>query len=71
MLVHYRKNKEPAVYDPETLATVEALPETPPCGPFPDCGACPYAATGFKCYAAEGDCLKTYVQKIKNREDTK
>ncbi len=68
MLVYYRRNKELAFYDSEQLQTVEK-PDPPqrPSGPFESCGNCPYPSHGFQCYTAEGDCLKTHLQKFRNQ----
>lgn len=73
MLVRYKKNKKNACYDSDTLVTTGRIPpEERPCGPFKSCGACPYPSHGFICYSAEGDCLKTDIEKInaKRRKET-
>jgi hypothetical protein len=68
MLVYYRRNKQTACYDSEQLLTVSRT--KPPeliRRPFASCGDCPYPSHGFQCYAAEGDCLKTHLQKLRNQ----
>ncbi len=73
MLVHFRKNRRVACYDPNTLAPTDRMPpDERPCGPFKSCGGCPYPSHGFVCYSAEGDCLKTDMEKIyaKRRKET-
>lgn len=68
MLVHYRRNKESAFYDSDQLQTV-GRPDPPQQlrRPFASCGDCPYPSHGFQCYTAEGDCLKTHLQKLANQ----
>ena len=68
MLVYYRKGKRDACYDPEFLTTVTHEPIPPLQGPFPSCEGCPYPASGFLCYAATGNCLRTEMQKIMDRD---
>lgn len=67
MLVRYRKGRRKACYDSEGLVTVDHEPATPPQGPFPSCEGCPYPGSGFHCYAAPGNCLRTQMQKIMER----
>ncbi len=65
MLIHFRKNRRVACYDPNTLAPTGRMPlDDRPRGPFPSCAGCPYPSHGFVCYSAEGDCLKTDIEKI-------
>ena len=82
MLVHYKKNKKPACYDSDapipTLFLLEALittrripPNERPRGPFKSCGNCPYPSHGFICYSSEGDCMKTDMQRIHNKNKQK
>ncbi len=67
MLVHYRKSRRNACYDPECLVTVAHEPAIPPQGPFPSCEDCPYPGIGFRCFAESGNCLRTEMQKIMER----
>lgn len=64
MLVHYRKGRRNACYDPECLVTVAHEPVLPLQGPFPPCEGCPYPGSGFRCFAKQGNCLRTEMQKI-------
>ncbi len=72
MIVRYRRNREIAFYDLECLKSV-GKPEQceSPRGPFKSCGECPYPSHGFICYRSEGDCLKTDMEKVhqKNRKE--
>jgi hypothetical protein len=68
MLVYYRRNKKTAVYDSDQLQTVgRPNPPEPLRRPFASCENCPYPSHGFQCYTAEGDCLKTHLQKLRNQ----
>ena len=68
MLVRYKRNKQKACYDLENLVTVgKSQAEERPRGPFPSCGNCPYPSHGFICYSSEGDCLRTDMQKLHNK----
>jgi hypothetical protein len=72
MLVHYKKNKKPACYDSHALITIGRIPpDERPHGPFKSCGNCPYPSHGFICYSSEGDCLKTDMQRIHNKNKQK
>lgn len=68
MLIRYRKGRRTACYDSEDVVTVAHEPVLPPQGPFPSCEDCPYPGSGFLCYAAMGDCLRTEMQKIMDKE---
>lgn len=68
MLIRYKKNGKTACYDSDTLTSGIKLKNDPhPRGPFPSCGECPYPSDGFICYSSEGDCMRTYMQKISKR----
>lgn len=67
MLIKYRKGRQTACYIQEDLITVSHEPAPPPSGLFPSCEGCPYPSTGFLCYASEGNCMRTAVQKIMDR----
>ena len=68
MLVHSKKNKNPACSDSDALITTGRIPQDErPCGPFKSCGNCPYPSHGFICYSSEGDCMKTDMQRIHNK----
>lgn len=69
MLVHYKRNKQSTFYDSDQLQTV-GRPDPPQQlrRPFGSCGDCPYPSHGFQCYTAEGDCLKTHLQKLRNEK---
>lgn len=67
MLIKYRKGRGAACYIQEDLITVSREPKIPPHGPFPSCEGCPYPSAGFLCYAGEGNCMRTSVQKIIER----
>lgn len=72
MLIRYRRNKKTACYDSDNLVThgkVKAEPRLH--GPFPSCGDCPYPSHGFICYSSEGNCMRTYMQKMNQRRNTK
>lgn len=71
MIVRYRRNRNIAYYDSESLAAV-GRPEPPDLlrRPFISCGKCPYPSHGFQCYNAEGDCLKTHLEKVESRRKT-
>lgn len=72
MLVRYKRNKQTACYDSENLVTVGKLQaEERLRGPFPGCCDCPYPSHGFICYSAEGDCLRTDMQRIHNKSKQK
>lgn len=72
MLVRYKRNKKPACYDSDVLITTGRIPpDERPHGPFKSCGNCPYPSHGFICYGSEGDCLKTDMQRIHNRNKQK
>lgn len=72
MLVHYKKNKQTACYDSTSLVTVGRIPpDKQPCGPFQSCGNCPYPSHGFMCYGSEGDCLRTDMQRLHNKNKLK
>ncbi len=70
MLIRYRKNKKLACYDLRSLVTVGRIPEERFRGPFKSCGNCSYPSHGFICYRAEGDCLKTDMDKTCRKEKT-
>lgn len=56
MLVHYKKNKKPACYDSESIITTGRIPpDELPHGPFKSCG----------------NCLRTDMQRIHNRNNQK
>lgn len=66
MGVRYKHNKKLACYSSGSLIT---SPKTEASssrlrGPFASCGDCPYAHHGFLCYSKEGDCMKTYLQRM-------
>jgi len=66
MIIRYRRNKTIAHYDSESLAAIgRPEPVESLRGPFKSCGDCPYPSHGFICYSAEGDCLKTHLEKFK------
>ena len=68
MLVRYKRNKKYACYDSDSLPSEgksESIQRL--YGPFASCGDCPYASHGFLCYSAEGDCMKTDMQRLNNR----
>lgn len=68
MLVYYKRNKQLTCYDSEQLQTLgRSEPPQPLRRPFASCGDCPYPSHGFQCYTAEGDCLKTHLQKIQSQ----
>lgn len=72
MLVHYKRNKKLACYDSDALITTGRIPpDERPHGPFKSCGNCPYPSHGFICYSSEGDCLKTDMQRIHNKNKPK
>jgi len=73
MNVRYRRNREIAFYDSESLKSIsKPEPRESLRGPFKSCGECPYPSHGFICYSAEGDCLKTQQEKFqKIREEEK
>ncbi|MGE4485782.1 MAG: hypothetical protein AB7C97_11795 [Oscillospiraceae bacterium] len=56
-------------YDSNVLSTVSREPPPRSTGPFESCGDCPYASVGFVCHTAEGNCLRTEMQKIQKRKD--
>jgi len=67
MIIRYRRNRNIAYYDSESLATIgKPEPVEAVRGPFKSCGECPYPSHGFLCYCAEGDCLKTQLEKFQN-----
>lgn len=68
MNVRYRRNRTIAHYASENLAGA-GRPEPPDLlrRPFLSCGECPYPSHGFQCYTAEGDCLKTHLEKVESR----
>lgn len=68
MIVRYHRNRNIAYYDSEGLAAVgRPEPPEPLRRPFISCGKCPYPSHGFQCYTAEGDCLKTHLEKVESR----
>lgn len=72
MIVRYRRNRNIAYYDSDSLKTIgKPEPVESLRGPFKSCGKCPYPSHGFLCYRLEGDCLKTDMEKIhrKNRKE--
>lgn len=72
MLIRYKKNKRNACYDSDSLVpSSESKAEPRPHGPFLSCGDCAYPSHGFMCYSSEGDCLKTYMQKMNQRRSMK
>lgn len=72
MLVRYKKNRRNACYDSDSLVTYDkAKAESCLHGPFPSCGDCPYPSHGFMCYSSEGDCMRTYIQKMNQRRKAK
>ena len=65
MLIRYLRNNKIAYYESESLATVgRPEPPEPLRGPFASCGDCSYPSHGFLCYSAEGNCLKTHLDKV-------
>lgn len=70
--MYYEKNKSPACYDSDSLITKEKISSDKQIrGPFKSCGNCLYSSHGFICYSSEGDCLKTDVQRIHNKNKQK
>lgn len=71
MIVRYRRNRTIAHYASENL-TGDVGPEPLDLlrRPFLSCGKCPYPSHGFQCYTAEGDCLKTHLEKVESRRKT-
>ncbi len=43
----------------------------PVCRQFARCEACPYPRHGFLCWGSESDCMRTRIEKIREREDSK
>lgn len=74
MTVHCRTKHEAVMtgvfYDSGSLSTVSREPPPRRVGPFESCGECPYVSVGFVCHTADGDCLRTEMQKRqKKRKD--
>ncbi len=71
MIVRYPRNRTIAHHASENL-TGDVGPEPPDLlrRPFISCGKCPYPSHGFQCYTAEGDCLKTHLEKVESRRKT-
>ena len=70
MIVRYKKNGKSSCYDTGDLMTVEKKTAVKRfCGPFKSCGECPYPSHGFICFRAEGNCLRTDVEKMKQRKN--
>lgn len=68
MLVRYKRNKQTACYDSDNLVTIGKIPQVErPHGPFQSCDNCPYPSHGFICCSSEGDCLRTDMQKLHNK----
>ncbi|MFI3326518.1 MAG: hypothetical protein R3Y35_10145 [Clostridia bacterium] len=66
MLVRYKKNGQPHLYDtkniPIQIQVIEEITK-----PFESCGNCNYASHGFFCYAKEGDCIRTALEKFQKK----
>lgn len=72
MLVHYCKRKVGGPPDTIQKASPLAHEPVPPLqGLFPSCEDCPYPGSGLLCYAVPGDCLKTEMQKIMDKEENR
>lgn len=72
MLVRYKRNRRNTCYDSDSLVTHDkSNVESRLHGPFLSCGDCPYPSQGFMCYSSEGDCMRTYMQKMNQRRKTK
>ena len=67
MLVRYKKNCCPHLYDTQNIpiqikGVTEEITK-----PFESCGSCNYAYHGFLCFRKEGDCLKIVLEKISEK----
>ena len=71
MIVRNRRNRTIAHYASENLAgACRPEPSDLLRRPFLSCGKCPYPSHGFQCYTAEGNCLKTHLEKVESRRKT-
>lgn len=68
MLAYKRNGIEAYQKDNASHGSGVPRPVQHPCGPFPSCVGCHYAAHGRTCYTAEGDCLRTDMLRIGQRK---
>ncbi|MFI3327357.1 MAG: hypothetical protein R3Y35_14485 [Clostridia bacterium] len=69
MLVRYKKNGKQHLYDTHNIPIQMPATEEEISKPFESCGSCKYASHGFFCYAKEGDCLKTALEKSQKKQN--
>ena len=48
-----------------------AQTEKPICTEFPLCEGCPFPGHGFLCQGVDGECMRTRLMKLSEKEDTK
>ena len=41
------------------------------CTRSPECEGCPFPRSGFICWGENGECMKTRLQKLQGKEDSK
>ena len=70
MFVADKGNKHLVSYDGNGHKAKSTFEHPKNLGPFQSCADCTYPSNGFICYTREGDCMRTDMQRLaqKNRQ---